>query len=261
MRSVIRNLAYRIPGVLEWRLSRTLRLRAWRFAAMGQDYELLVPEAWVHALLNDDGTGKLTGVDRDRRYEAAFCDKFISLLDRSTVLLDVGAAHGLYSVIAARTCDPRNIHCFEPDPVSRWILARNNREHCDGRLRITPYRVGAAPAKGTVTLDRYCRDQAVKPTLVKMDIEGGEIDALVGMRRICTEHRPIIIMEYHLRKLLRDWKADPADILRMLREYGYRVRFNGHHWHLVVNQGVRDSTWTDRLPNDVNCALLAEPEA
>lgn len=259
MRFLLRRLAYRIPGFLDWRLRQTLRLTPWRFSADGRIYEMMEPEEWVHQLDNDDGLGRVTGLDRNKRFEAAFCDKFISKLDESTVLLDVGAAHGLYSLIAARTCYPENIHCFEPDPVARWILDINNKRYCAGRLHVDPHPVGSHAEGDTVTLDQYCEQHRIRPTLVKLDIEGGEIQALAGMRRICTEDKPTILMEFHLRKLRQQWKADPEDVLKILRSYGYGMKFNGHHWHLVLRAGQPDLSWSHVLPNDVNCALLAEP--
>lgn len=259
MRNLLRMLAYQIPGFLDWRLKQTLSLTPWRFAADGRIYEMMESVDWLRQIDNDDGIGKVTGLDRNKRFEAAFCDKFISKLDESTVLLDVGAAHGLYSLIAARTCSPENIHCFEPDPVARWILNSNNRRYCAGRLHVDPHFVGSHAGRRMVSLDEYCQRNRIRPTLVKLDIEGGELQALVGMRRICTEDKPVILMEFHMRKLRQEWRADPEDVLRILCSYGYGMKFNGHHWHLVLSAGQPDLSWSEMLPNDVNCALLAEP--
>ena len=260
MKALARQVLYRIPGYLDWRLRQTMPLAPWGFVAAGQAYELLVPEDWVNKIRNDDGLGKLTGVDREGRYEAPLCDMFISKLSDKTVLLDVGSAHGLYSIIASRTCPPSQIYCFEPDPASLWVLRLNNNRYCGGRLNIVPQAVGSGKEKGMVSLDDYCARHGVKPTLVKMDIEGAEILALGGMREICAKYRPVILLEFHERKLTQQWKADPQDILKMLRDYGYRLKFNGHHWHLVQAAGQKDPQWHDQLPNEVNCAVLAEPE-
>lgn len=261
MKTLVRQVLYRMPGYLDWRLRRTMPLAPWNFSAGGKSYEILTTEDWVSKIRNDDGLGKLTGVDREGRYEAPFCDMFISKLNEKTVFMDIGAAHGLYSVIASRTCPPEQIHCFEPDPASLWVLRLNNNKYCGGRLNIVEKCVGRGGEMRSISIDEYCERQGVKPTLIKLDIEGGEIVALAGMRGVCTKHRPVIIIEFHLRKLKQDWKADPENVVKMLRDYGYRLKFNGHHWHLVQFQGQKDPLWHDRLPNEVNCALLAEPEA
>jgi hypothetical protein len=260
MKTLVRQVLYRMPGYLDWRLKHTMPLAPWNFVAGGRSYELQTTEDWVHKIRNDDGLGKLTGVDREGRYEAAFCDMFISKLNEKTVFLDIGAAHGLYSIIAARTCPPGQIHCFEPDPASLWVLRINNNRYCGGQLNITPQSVGRGGEKESVSLDDYCERLGLRPTLVKLDIEGAEILALAGMRRVCTKYRPIIIMEYHLRKLRQNWKTDPEDVVKMLRSYGYRLKFNGHHGYLVQSHGQKDPLWHDRLPNEVSCAVLAEPD-
>jgi hypothetical protein len=260
MKALARQVLHRIPQYVDWKLSRTLPLAPWRFLARGQQYELLTDADFITKLRQDDGTGKLTGVDSEGRYEAALCDLFISKITDKTVLLDVGSAHGLYSVIASRTCSPEQIYCFEPDVACQWVLKLNNERYCGGRLNIVPRAVGSGREKGTMALDDYCRRHRIKPSFIKMDIEGAEVLALAGMREICTSHRPVILLEFHLRKIRRNWHADPQVVLDMLKDYGYRLRFNGHHWHLVQSGGKRDARWHDQLPNDVNCAVLAEPE-
>ena len=231
----------------------------WTFTSSGRQIEVLAAADWVEKIRQDRGRGELTGVDREGRYEAAFCDMFVSKLSAASVLLDIGAAYGLYSVIASHRCHAKNIYCFEPERVERWILDKNNKKYCDGQLHIDARFVSSETKGKFVALDDYCATHGIKPTLIKMDIEGGEIQAVAGMRRICLEHRPVILMEFHLRKLRENWHTDPHEVVRMLESYRYRLRFNGHHWHLVEHAGEKDSQWHDILPNNVNCALLAEP--
>jgi len=254
------KILYKVPGFLEWRLSKKLDVSTWTPIIPGQQIEVMVRTSWLEGLRQDDGRGKITGMDREGRREAPFVDMFISKLNASTVLLDVGAGYGVYSVIAAHKCQPKNIHSFEPDPICHWILRRNNKKYCDGQLNIDPRFISSETKGRSVTLDDYCAERALRPTLIKMDIEGAEIRAVAGMRRICQEYHPVILMEFHMRKVRNQWKADPQEVLQMLRSYGYRLRFNGHHWHLVQFKGQRDPGWHDTLPNDVNCAVIAEAE-
>ena len=49
-----------------------------------------------------------------------------------------------------------------------------------------------------LSLDDFVYEQGnPPPAAVKMDIEGGEVLALPGMRRILNEHRPILFLELH----------------------------------------------------------------
>ena len=47
-----------------------------------------------------------------------------------------------------------------------------------------------------VSLDSFSREH-IEPTLIKIDIEGGEAAALLGGERIFTSHRPILICDVH----------------------------------------------------------------
>ena len=54
------------------------------------------------------------------------------------------------------------------------------------------------------------------PDVIKMDIEGGESDALKGARTLLVEHKPIIVLALH--------GPEHADFCpEFLRSCGYRV--------------------------------------
>lgn len=59
MRNLLRMLAYRIPGFLDWRLKQTLSLTPWRFAADGRIYEMMESVDWLRQIDNDDGIGNV----------------------------------------------------------------------------------------------------------------------------------------------------------------------------------------------------------
>jgi hypothetical protein len=49
-----------------------------------------------------------------------------------------------------------------------------------------------------ISLDEFAYGQGnPPPQVVKMDIEGGEVMALPGMRRLLAEARPLMLMELH----------------------------------------------------------------
>jgi len=145
----------------------------WTFTSSGRQIEVLATADWVEEIRQDKGRAELTGVDQEGRYEAAFCDMFVSKLSATSVLLDIGAGYGLYSVIAAHVCPPKNIHSFEPDRLCRWFLGLNNKKYCNGQLNIESRFVSSKTNRESVTVDDYCAQHTVRPTVIKMDIEGG----------------------------------------------------------------------------------------
>lgn len=200
----------------------------------------------------------ITGIDCEGRYEEAFTRMFVSKL-KNEALMDIGAASGFYSMIASKFLSPEKIYCFEPDPFLRFILTKNNKKFCENRMKINAQFIAASTKGKNISLDDYCFINKIRPGLIKMDIEGAEFGALLGMKRVCLEYRPVMLIEYHLRKLRQQWRVDPYKIIQLLQSYNYSLRFNGHNWHLVQHFGKRDKFWHEAVPNEVNCAILAEP--
>jgi FkbM family methyltransferase len=61
-----------------------------------------------------------------------------------------------------------------------------------------------------------------RPTLVKVDVEGGELEVLLGARRVLGQHHPILALEHQYGR-----RSDPGRTLRIhdvLTELGYELR-------------------------------------
>jgi hypothetical protein len=80
-------------------------------------------------------------------------------------------------------------------------------------------------------IDLACADTLAPANLpiglIKMDIEGGEPRALRGMQRIVSSYKPVIVTEFNPYCLRHMDESDPADYLRQLRGYGYRLYEDG----------------------------------
>ena len=49
----------------------------------------------------------------------------------------------------------------------------------------------------SITLDQFCRDKKILPDIIKVDIEGSEIEMLIGAKKVIKKSRPIIFLSYH----------------------------------------------------------------
>ncbi len=206
--------------------------------------------------------GNDAAVDRFGLYESAMTDKLVEIINKDTIFLDVGAGAGIYSVLAAKILSPQNVHAFEPDRLSGVFFRLNNEKYYKGNIRLIKRYVGDKVTRNMITLDEYCSLYNVRPTLIKMDIEGWEYYALRGMERIFWDYSPILLIEFHER-ILRERFAigsDRAkDVIRRIESAGYKVLYNGHHYYANTHGGVPEKEWYDRPPNDVNYALFCCP--
>lgn len=148
-----------------------------------------------------------------------------------STVYDVGANIGYISLLLARRVGPNgHVISFEALPANLERLHANIAlNDLAERVRITPAAVvdcerpvrfligpsgGMGKAEGSagrgevsypeeVTVDGVSLDGFVyesgwpAPQAVKMDIEGGEVLALPGMRRLLVEARPVVFLELH----------------------------------------------------------------
>jgi len=68
-------------------------------------------------------------------------------------------------------------------------------------VEVLNHQVPDSPAKEVVvpsmTRDRFCRERNLRPAIMKIDVEGAEVNALKGAREVLTGSRPTILCEIH----------------------------------------------------------------
>jgi FkbM family methyltransferase len=131
---------------------------------------------------------------------------------------DVGAQAGFYTLCLSRMVgETGRVFAFEPFADNVHNLVEHVRMNTLRNVRIVQAAVGGSSEVRAFTTDRgACQnglageDAALlvstvsldslslpPPDLIKMDIEGGESEALRGSRRILSEHRPIVLVALH----------------------------------------------------------------
>jgi FkbM family methyltransferase len=142
-------------------------------------------------------------------------------LHAGDVLYDLGANIGFYSTIAARLVGAEGrVYAFEPHPDSAATARRNASLNGFGNIEIVQaavsarrgrrslqladssasHRLGDGPGIDVDVLDVdgwAAEHNARPPTVVMIDVEGEELNALAGMHRTLTAHRPIVCVEVH----------------------------------------------------------------
>jgi len=168
---------------------------------------------------------------------------------------DVGANVGLFSLLAARIVGPHgSVVSFEPAPDVFKLLCQNIED--SRSIRAFQYGIGnndgsaLMSVQGTTSagsfieevvelarhyypdvpvvkesvvvhkLDTLLNDIKPLPTLVKIDIEGFEVEALKGADRLLRSVRPAFIIEIHPLQLKLSGSSED-ELLELLRDHNY----------------------------------------
>lgn len=183
------------------------------------------------------------------RYEPYLLRRFAELLEPGAVVYDVGAHIGFWSLVAARIGGPRTrVYAFEADPencarlkmhvaandmAARVIIVPAAVWRKPGRVRFrqdgvdssrsTGYVIGDGDAGPggeetlAVSLDDFMASHP-PPDIVKMDIEGAEIEALMGGESMVDTAKPVLVCEVHHQRA--------AEFLeQFLTSRGYRLEW------------------------------------
>jgi FkbM family methyltransferase len=174
-----------------------------------------------------------------------------SFLKPGMTMLDVGAHGGVYTMTAARLVSPGGrVVSFEPSPRERARLLGHLRLNGITNVTVEPSGVGAEDGdadlfvvEGRETgcnslrqppgervratrvpltrLDTYVERHAIgRVDFIKMDIEGGERDALRGAQALFDRDRPILLCEIEPARI-EPWGYDPREILAALDRHRY----------------------------------------
>lgn len=72
-----------------------------------------------------------------------------------------------------------------------------------------------------ISLDAFCETHDVWPDVMKVDIEGAELDALRAMPKVLAQH-PTIHISVHS-SFLKERNQSDKEVLELLYKYGYKV--------------------------------------
>lgn len=183
----------------------------------------------------------------DRGHEKLTTEMFKKVVKQGDVVLDLGANIGYYALLAARLVGEKGIvYAFEPEPTNYSLLLKNielNEYHnivpvqkavsnITGMVRLfldekdagahTIYQPEANRESveiQSVALDKFFEDKKHPIDVIKMDIEGAEMSALSGMKRIIRENENLkMFVEFYLPGIERT-DDSPQEFIRSLLVY------------------------------------------
>jgi FkbM family methyltransferase len=160
--------------------------------------------------------------------------------------VDVGAHIGYYTLIMAKRVGRNGrVYSFEPNPEVQEYLRRNLARNGYGQVAICTMALfredgsgvlegrdslnaalspRQSPTEGAVPMAVYDRIAGPlgigKVDLVKMDVEGAEMDILLGMRELLTRDHPSLVIEVHT-QLLKRFGHSETELRAYLETFGY----------------------------------------
>jgi FkbM family methyltransferase len=189
---------------------------------------------------------------RGRFYEEEELERVASLLPRNAIVLDIGANIGNHTLYLATIPGVQRIYPVEPNPEALMLLEANiQANECfnvDTRfcgfafsneprrltLRTPPGNLGAT--RGIVTDcgeaqaivgDLILETLRISPDHVKIDVEGSEIDVLLGLQKTIRASQPSLLLEVDDR--------NRTQVLQLLEDWHYQVTWRNRRYRSNEN--------------------------
>jgi len=192
-------------------------------------------------------------------YEAANFSLLQQHIRPGSVVLDIGAHIGLFSVIAAKwSGGDGRVYAFEPAPTTYRVLERTIRmnhlneqvvavssamglttgtidffvsdNEADNSNSLVPYKSDRSLRAIPVELDSIdhfvLRQDIEKVDFIKIDVEGAEYDTLRGGLEVIARDRPVVILAIHPEPILNR-NDSLEDIYTVLEQLPYHILLDG----------------------------------
>ncbi|MDR7571021.1 MAG: FkbM family methyltransferase [Armatimonadota bacterium] len=204
----------------------------------------------------------------------AFLEDF---LRPGMTVVDVGANLGYFTLIAARAVGPTGrVIALEPFPESYRLLQKNIKTNNQRNVFPLPLAAGAQPGTaklyfyrqanwnglfthtgeplGWVNVEVRPLDQILanepRVDMIRMDVEGAELEVLEGGRKILDTFGPVIAMEVHPAFI---GPVGCKQLSRLLSQFGYSVFYAWERWREEILWPRWVSRWY--LPRSVSSSL------
>ncbi len=217
-------------------------------------------------------------INPKKQYEKKETEIFSKFFKKGMTFLDVGAQTGYYSLLA-HSLGAKIVFSFEPDIHSLKILnsniSLNNLNHktiifqkalydITTKAHIKSTRMKLIPNDKRFSLKETDKKDIKKKSenfirtytevfdnlknvslkkkidFVKMDIEGAELNALKGMKKMLKRFKPKLLLSIHPQKMV-PFKTNPREIYIFLNSIGYKnSRVTATNKKLNINENYVD---------------------
>lgn len=183
-------------------------------------------------------------------WEPAVAKVVSETVRKGMTVIDIGAHHGYYSLYFAKCVGPTGrVFSFEPVPENLALLRKNillngiswieifrdavfsctkdisfaapDESDNSGEGSLTEGSKGRQILVHAVTLDSFCNSAHRLPDVIKMDVEGAELDVLLGAKDVLKQCSPKLLIELHH----FDGNVAAHPVPGLLQGWGYEVQW------------------------------------
>jgi FkbM family methyltransferase len=183
---------------------------------------------------------------------------YLKIAKTSKCFFDIGAHIGIVTIpVALNMKSSGLVYSFEPSKKNLFFLKYHVKENniknvkiidkivssktksnvkfyeanettgMNSIIKINEKNVTTMTKVKSVSLDDFCKSKNLKPDILKVDIEGSEVDLLIGAKKIISKQKPIIFLSYHTKHLKKlGYKTN--DMLEIIKELKY-VAYDEKH--------------------------------
>lgn len=190
-------------------------------------------------------------------YENETAGWLMEQFDENTTFFDVGANLGYFTLMSSFKINKGKIFAFEPVPKNIAILKKNlelndvkNVQLIEKALSVKEGKAHFAVEENganshfedidlvhakmnkedvvevnVTTLDIFCKENNVIPDVIKVDVEGAEVDVLKGATELLKQKKTKWLVSVHTDPLMKG-------TLQIFKDHGYRTE----NMHGLVNE-------------------------
>jgi FkbM family methyltransferase len=213
----------------------------------------------------------------NRIHEAATTNLFKKIVREGDVVVDLGANIGYFSLLAARLVGKKGkVYAFEPEPRNYNYLLKNielngynnvfaiqkavSNKTGKTKLYLCPYDSGHHTINQfesiraykpdlveereefievqTTTLDDFFKEQSID--VIKMDVEGAEMLALLGMDRVIKQSKNLKMFVEFFPLTIRKMGNSPEEFIgKLLEDYGFSIFIIGQDYNAYNKELLR----------------------
>jgi FkbM family methyltransferase len=197
-------------------------------------------------------------------------DVFIAATSDRRRLLDVGALHGIFSLVFALADPTKHALAVDPSPAAFAKLLYNI--HRNQAQNITAVECALSKASGVIEMhyeweravaghiangggrlrveadtgDHVCEHYSFEPDVVKIDVDGHELRVIQGLRETLRRNRPLLFLEVHPHLIAADpANGTVAELVDELRALGFHSA-EFHTGSVVAVEGIGELNEIDR---------------